>query len=66
MDPDAALQNMRKAVTHLKKSPKDRDHGFTVSEENEREWAWNQLAESFEGLDEWLSNKGFLPFDWRR
>jgi hypothetical protein len=64
MDPDAALAAMRNAVTHLRVPPKDQKHGFTVDEENEREYAWNNLGESFEALDGWLSKGGFLPSAW--
>lgn len=58
MDPNAALQRLRRAVDGVE----------TVAAGSEENWSGELLAvlEHFEALDEWLSRGGFLPDDWSR
>ena len=62
MDPNAALNNLRLHIEQLKKLI-DSDE----SPENEDlECLANDVVDNFEGLDNWLSNGGFLPKSWKR
>jgi len=58
MDPNTALQNAREALARREAAYSDRS-----TEENS---AADDLAESFEALDAWLSKGGFLPAEWAR
>lgn len=61
MDPNEALRNCRRIANSLvEKMDADEDlESLPVHKVN-------QLIESFQGLDQWLSKKGFLPKDWER
>lgn len=55
MDPNAALDQLRAMVREvLGVSPGPTDVDVDA----------NQLAETFDALDEWLTGGGFLPKDW--
>lgn len=56
MDPTAALHDLREAI-HDAENP---------DQYTDREVAIEQVAASFEALDTWLSNGGFLPAEWQR
>lgn len=53
MDPDAALVVIRERIAQLKVDRRD-PHPADVS----------MLVEEFEGLDQWLSQGGFIPLAW--
>jgi len=53
MDPDQALQNIRNALAALRADAND----YAAAE---------QLADSTEALDEWLTRGGHLPAAWAR
>jgi hypothetical protein len=50
MDPDAALARLRELAQLLLESP---------------EPDASELAETFQGLDQWLARGGFKPAAWR-
>jgi hypothetical protein len=54
MDPNTALQAMRRAIRIM--------HRGT---DEEREHAGVELADLVTGLDEWLTRGGFLPTEWQ-
>lgn len=54
MDPDTALAELRTLALDVL-SPVDGESSDEAIE----------LAEKFQGLDEWLSRGGFLPAAWR-
>lgn len=56
MDPTAALHDLREAIRDAENPDQYTD----------REVAIEQVAASFEALDTWLSNGGFLPAEWQR
>ena len=51
MDPNEALKQIRQLVTSILN--KDYDYDMVV-----------ELAETFCGLDEWISKGGFKPKEW--
>lgn len=58
MDPNEALERLRRAVAELKTEAQWRHEaalGDVVTE----------MVEKFEALDEWLSKGGFLPTAWK-
>jgi len=55
MDPDANLQEQRRLIARLI----DHTDGSDVSDCGER------LAELARALDDWITNGGFLPAEWR-
>ena len=56
MDPNEALRLAREAADEIQKDLGDAyDPGSQVG----------QLIEAFDALDQWLSNDGFLPDDWK-
>lgn len=55
MDPNEALRLIRLTIKQMRV---DTDPGVRKAHADE-------IAEYFEGLDEWLSRDGFLPDDWR-
>jgi hypothetical protein len=59
MDPDVALENMRKVVARIREFLDTED----VTEIN-LEGYLEDLLLYWDGLDEWLSNGGFLPTSW--
>lgn len=68
MDPDEALRLLRKKVAAVRKMEKEcKEDGACLPEQKERlvEIA-QEFTELVEGLDEWLSKKGFLPRAWQR
>lgn len=54
MDVNETLARLRAAVSQTR----------LASNSEEAAWLGEQLAESFEALDAWLSKGGFLPTDW--
>ena len=56
MDPNKTLADLRGKMKEAREA----------APFSEDEWAWNEIAELFEALDDWLRNGGFLPEDWRR
>lgn len=54
MDPNAALATMRRLL-----GGRDADGNWYSESEAQ------DFADLFEGLDEWISNGGFLPSEWR-
>jgi hypothetical protein len=54
VDPDAALERIRKIVARADAPATDpvADH--------------NELVDLIDGLDRWMSKGGFLPTDWRK
>jgi hypothetical protein len=58
MDPDAALAELREFVAEVKEQ---RDYSV-----GELENLLSYFAEHFEALDNWLTNGGFLPADWKK
>jgi hypothetical protein len=63
MDPNAALERLRRlAVGIISKIDGMRNHHGVADVEDEA----NDMAELFQGLDEWITiKKGFLPQDWK-
>lgn len=55
MDPNAALARVRALCAVLLSEGYDLDPAPAI-----------ELAETVEGLDEWLTRKGFLPAAWSR
>ena len=62
MDPDEALAIARRAVTELSAHI---DQHPEFGTEDRTEDAVIRLVDSFQSLDVWLSNDGFLPHDWK-
>lgn len=57
MDPDKALEDLRRLVSEL---------GDEVGEESSSLWSTaTQLSETFEALDAWIERGGFLPKAWQ-
>lgn len=56
MDPNAALKDLRDAVTGFYLSADSNDDGGPID--------GGEIAEKFEALDEWLSKGGFAPAAW--
>jgi hypothetical protein len=54
MDPNVALEILRAAVRKIQQNPEE---GLELEEIIE-------MAETFDGLDKWLANGGFLPKEW--
>lgn len=55
MDPNTALDSLRDLTTKVIRGEVDAA---------DRESVADQIAETFQGLDEWLSKGGFLPEQW--
>lgn len=53
MDPNAALERLRELTKRIHETDEDL---FDLADE---------MATTFEGLDEWLSKGGFLPGKWQ-
>lgn len=58
MDPNATLEKIRATYEPLRVMLED-----TAGEDTEMV---QELLDSIEALDEWLSKGGFLPKDWQR
>lgn len=58
MDPNVALDNIRKLVAEITAG----DDSILETREQVATWA---LAEYVDALDKWLSSGNFLPDDWR-
>ena len=56
MDPQATLNRLRELTTELN-CAESNEHKADIADE---------FSELFEGLDNWLSARGFLPTSWRR
>lgn len=57
MDPNETLRELRTAVALYVAS---------MADESARTAAAEAMADSFEALDTWLCNQGFLPDEWER
>lgn len=58
MDPNEALKMLRNMVTyHI--------DGETT-DWTEAVCALQEISETFDGLDKWISNGGFLPENWKK
>jgi hypothetical protein len=60
MDPNEALRLIRLHIAQMRVEDKTRDDGWIGRLTQQG----RDLAETFEGLDEWLSKGGFPPTDW--
>jgi len=61
MDPDAALARIRELASGIitgADSLEMDDYDLSIDGQD--------LAEAFQGLDEWIMKGGFLPKDWRK
>jgi hypothetical protein len=63
MDPNEALKRARKAAARIRELQDKED--LTKEEAEEHEQEHENLVESFEALDGWLSGGGFLPAAWK-
>lgn len=57
MDPDAALQILREALSVAREAA-DGDSNDAEIE------AWQEVGDAIENLDDWLSKGGALPSGW--
>jgi hypothetical protein len=70
VDPNAALARIRHLCGLLSDATDGPVNPLTDAARDEYqrqqlEWA-EELAQTFEGLDGWLTRKGFLPAQWHR
>lgn len=65
MDPNEALKRARKATARIRELQDKDPEALTKEEAEEHEQEHENLVESFEALDGWLSNGGFLPTGWK-
>lgn len=57
MDPNATLTRLRELASDISTGEYElTDQGLAAAE----------MAELFDGLDTWLSRRGFLPTEWQR
>lgn len=63
MDPEAALTRIRELAAEIINMSDEIDEFDSFGHVDEEA---NELAETFQGLDEWITKGGFLPKDWRR
>jgi hypothetical protein len=61
MDPNEALRLIRAHFAQLRVEDETREDGWIGRLTQQG----RDAAETFEGLDEWLSRDGFLPSDWQ-
>ena len=59
MDPDAALEELRRALD-------DADAADAAGDRDTAMDCYSRAAELIRALDAWLSRGGFQPADWRR
>ncbi len=59
MDPDVALEKLRKALASYRKWSAQACDKQALNEAD-------KVADHFEALDQWLSSGGFLPDEWSR
>lgn len=59
MDPNLALENIRQQIENLRVD-------FENEDMHSLEQSLEVLEENFRGLDNWLTNGGFLPGAWSR
>jgi hypothetical protein len=59
MDPDAALEELRRALD-------DADTADAAGDRNTATDRYRHAAELIRALDEWLCRGGFPPADWQR
>lgn len=59
MDPNATLAEIRRLIDNLKFQIEPHTGLVDLDDASE-------LIDRFEGLDDWLSRRGFLPADWER
>lgn len=66
MDPNAALEELRKLTRNLEKPATVivLDNGAQYLSEIDHEAVANRIAELFDALDNWLVSGGFLPTAW--
>jgi hypothetical protein len=69
MDPNRALENMRKAVLCYCEADAERYSATTNAGAQQAELdahrAADDMAAAWQSLEEWFSKDGFLPDDWR-
>lgn len=68
MDPDAALAAIRTALARFRPKLDEGEPCPACGYTNHAHWCAEvgDLADAFEGLDEWLSKGGFLPDAWKK
>lgn len=62
MDPDAALERLRELAAEIIGRTDGESYDYVEITAD----LGDELAETFEGLDEWIKKGGFLPKDWRK
>lgn len=60
MDPNEALRLIRAHIKQMRVEDETREDGWIGRLTQQA----RDIAETFEGLDKWLSRDGFLPHDW--
>jgi len=64
MDPNAALEQIRAARREIQSVAEQIVWPYQGDRERNLERVAEELAELFQGLDEFLTHGGFLPSDW--
>jgi len=65
MDPNAALERLRRLAISIVGAYERREHQLSESQLADIAAEGLDMAQLFQGLDEWISRKrGFLPRDW--
>lgn len=58
MDPNTALNDLRRAVAAIDNNDGMSEHAFSDQLDN--------IIQEFTALDQWLTGGGFLPNDWNK
>jgi len=66
MDPDEALRRCRQLAAETAAMVDYSSKLRTQASESRIIERANELADTFQGLDQWLTRGGFLPQPWRR
>jgi hypothetical protein len=61
MDPDAALERLRELASEITGRTDGESYDYMEITAD----LGNELAETFENLDEWIKKGGFLPKEWK-
>lgn len=66
MDPEAALKQIRSLVESIKECIDEHDDINNMDRDNLEALAGeaDELVNTFDGLDQWMSRGGFLPRSW--
>lgn len=64
MDPDAALARLRELSLEIDRFAPEGKEGFWDNHQKITALA-EEMAQVFDGLDKWLSTRGFLPSVWQ-